>query len=80
MAEPTILPVIRIERCPDEPPLLHHQNEARLLADRLRWLNEQRVISLSQAQEICGKLGVIIYFLDQLAEAYARSPQGSRDE
>lgn len=44
-----------------------HRDKARFLADRLRWLNESRVISLRQAEEICSKLGEIIFFLDQLA-------------
>ena len=39
----------------------------RLLADHLRRINDQRVISLAQAQEVCGRLGEIIYFLDELA-------------
>jgi DNA-binding NtrC family response regulator len=40
---------------------------ARLLADRLRSINEQRVISLAQAQEVCRLLGEVIYFLDEFA-------------
>ncbi len=52
--------------------------EARLLADRLRWLNNKHVISLVQAQEICGKLGEIIFFLDRLA-AQPASPLRGRD-
>ena len=42
--------------------------EVRLLANRLRWINDQRVISLAQAQEVCRRLGEIISFLDELAE------------
>jgi hypothetical protein len=42
--------------------------EVRLLANRLRWINDQRVISLAQAQEVCRRLGEIIHFLDELAE------------
>jgi hypothetical protein len=41
--------------------------ELRLLADGLRRINDQRVISLAQAQEVCGRLGEIVYFLDELA-------------
>jgi hypothetical protein len=37
------------------------------LADRLRCINDQQVISLARAQEVCGRLGEIIYFLDELA-------------
>jgi DNA-binding PucR family transcriptional regulator len=42
--------------------------EVRLLANRLRWINDQRVISLTLAQEVCRRLGEIISFLDELAE------------
>ena len=41
--------------------------ELRLLADDLRRIKDQRVISPAQAQEVCGRLGEIIYFLDELA-------------
>jgi DNA-binding NtrC family response regulator len=50
--------------------------EVRLLANRLRWINDQRVISLAQAQEVCVRLGEIIYFLDELA-AIALKKRGS---
>jgi DNA-binding NtrC family response regulator len=49
--------------------------EIRLLADRLRWINDQRVISLAQAQEVCGRLGEIISFLDELTGV----PETGRD-
>jgi DNA-binding NtrC family response regulator len=39
--------------------------KVRLLADRLRRINNQRPISLAQAQEVCDRLGEIIYFLDE---------------
>ena len=35
--------------------------ELRLLADDLRRIKDQRVISLAQAQEVCGRLGEIIW-------------------
>jgi len=41
--------------------------ELRLLADDLRRINDQRVISLAQAHDVCGRLGEIISFLDELA-------------
>jgi hypothetical protein len=41
--------------------------EVRLLADRLRWISDRHVISLALAQEACGRLDHIIYFLDELA-------------
>jgi hypothetical protein len=49
---------------------MSYQNKAsqlRLLADGLRRINDQSAISLAQAQEVCGRLGEIIYFLDELA-------------
>lgn len=45
-----------------------HRCEARLLADRLRWIKDQHTISLTQAKEVCDHLGAIIHFLDQLVE------------
>jgi ActR/RegA family two-component response regulator len=48
----------------------------RLLADRLRRINNRRAISLAQAQEVCVRLGEIIYFLDELA-AIALKKRGS---
>ena len=51
-------------------------SELRLLADRLRWINDQSMISLAQAQEVCRRLGEIIYFLDECA---ASAPETRHD-
>ncbi len=50
--------------------------ELRLLADDLRRINDQRVISLAQAQEVCRRLPEIIYFLDEFA---ASAPETRHD-
>jgi hypothetical protein len=48
----------------------------RLLADRLRSVNDQRLVSLAQAQELCQRLLEIIYFLDKFA---ASAPETRHD-
>jgi DNA-binding PucR family transcriptional regulator len=64
---------------PRGPPPMRYKTKTaklRLLADRLRRINNQRAISLAQAQEVCVRLGEIIYFLDELA-AIALKKRGS---
>ena len=43
---------------------MNSRKELRSLADRLRWISNERVISLKLAQEICEKLPAIIEGLD----------------
>jgi hypothetical protein len=43
--------------------------KARLLADRQPRINDQREISLAQAQDVFRHLDEITYFLDELASA-----------
>jgi hypothetical protein len=47
-------------------PIPIHQDEARLLVDRLRWIYNQRRIDLDLAGEVCNKhLQPIIHWLDE---------------
>jgi hypothetical protein len=52
-----------------------HLDERRLLADRLRWIYQQRTIDLDLAKEVCGKIDVFVHYLDELV-ALRRSQLG----
>jgi hypothetical protein len=41
-----------------------HLDERRMLADRLRWIYQQKDINLTLAAEVCNKLEEIIFHLD----------------
>ncbi len=43
---------------------MNSRKELRSLADRLRWISNERVISLKLAQEVCEKLPTIIEGLE----------------
>jgi hypothetical protein len=40
-------------------------SQVQMLADRLRWIQEQKFITLSLATEVCERLPTIIHFLDE---------------
>ena len=50
-----------------------------LLADRLRRINDQPVISLARAQEVCVRLGEIIHLLNEL-DAITFDTMPNRDD
>jgi hypothetical protein len=59
---------------------LLHQNELRLLADRLRWLFQQRCLTLDMHKELGNSLQKIVHHLDELVELRAREQLNTIDQ